>query len=245
MREAVGDVGHHQPGSVPGQKLQSVTPLRPENHDHTRIDVETELSRRRRRESVMAPAKINRPGRHHDAKRGVGENHDARPSPKARATIRSTGLSTGRRMTTPSASIATAWSGDAPSTTSGTNGAGTPSPVTSGRAPSCARRRHLRSVFSLTPWRRETSEIEAPGRWLSATIRAFRSSGQGRPRPGRGPQTPNGAPASVPLTAERTPECARRRHWRRLCALTPWRAATSFCTAPGLSEVAPENRTGR
>ena len=50
-----------------------------------------------------------------------------------------------------------------------------------------------------------------------------------------------------PRAAEARPRPAnpKRRHWRRLCALTPWRAATSFCTAPGLSEVAPENRTGR
>ena len=70
-------------------------------------------------------------------------------------------------------------------------------------------RRHLRSVFSLTPWRRATSGIEAPGRWLSATIRAFRSSGQGRPKPGRGPQAPNGAAASVPPGPGRKPECAK------------------------------------
>ena len=130
---------------------------------NSRIDVETELSRRSRRESVMAPAKINRPGRHHDAKRDVGENHDARPSPKARATIRSTGLSTGRRTTTPSASIATAWSGDAPSTTSGTNGGPAPPTPATGRSPASARRRHLRRVLSLIPWRRATAEGEAPG----------------------------------------------------------------------------------
>ena len=100
-------VGRNKPAPVPRQGLQSVTSLGAEDNDHTGIDVQTQLPRCRRGQSVMATAKINRPRRHHDAERAVGQNHHARPRPEATATIRSTGLSTGRRTTTPCASIAT------------------------------------------------------------------------------------------------------------------------------------------
>ena len=53
---------------------------------------------------------------------GGRDHDDARPRPEATATIRSTALSTGRRTTTPSASIATVRSDVTLSTTTGTNG---------------------------------------------------------------------------------------------------------------------------
>ena len=74
----------------------------------------------------MAAAKVNRPRRQNDPRRGTGERHDARPNSAAIDTMRSAELSPGRLITTPFAEIVTDRPAAASSTITGTKAGAAP-----------------------------------------------------------------------------------------------------------------------
>ena len=183
------------PGSSNGgAQCHMIAPFRPEDHDHPGVDVDAEFQQRRRSKRIVAAAKIHRPGHQYDARRMVREHHGVGLRPGATATISSTGLSPGRRTTTPPASIVTdadgtgetsspivsGGSGGASSITTGTTVGGAATPGKEPSSPLIVWPRQRLRATRLTPRRAATEAVKASGAKLSDTIRIFSARDQRR-----------------------------------------------------------------
>src|SRR5262245_4465954 len=162
----------HQPGPIPGQNLQTISPLRAEDVDRPRKRIVLELLAHQCSETVGPAAEVHRLGGHQHPNAGRNRDHVTAFTARSTACNVPASIPAGTRtvaalitisITKPpghAGAIATSEHGAPASTITGAK----TEPLSSASCPArrCAVRRHPKSCCGVNPYRRATADTVSP-----------------------------------------------------------------------------------